>query len=414
MHCHKKNHWLLFGILALIFSSIPNLGAALGFGDIKLYSYLNEPLDAEIELVGADDMDPSLLVASLASAEDFKRADMLRPYYLTQLRFHAKREKKRLFIKVTTDEATNQPFLEFLVGLAGPEGRLVKGYTLLLDPAPVGSAAVRDVEKPVPSRAHSQTIDKHAVIRMHESLANQKTDDKLANNLSRPMRLAQSDSKQELYSDAQDVERSHQADTQNLAVQPLEQLFELTDRQEVALAPISKAKPVTIDDASVANDTNAATTHALASAKASPAVSPEVTTLPLTETIASTSVTPISSAPEALDKHFKKSGETRLLLVSGFALLLVVTVTVWILRRAANRGLNRSFIQQSVAPNEEYFTYKDEMMIKLSLARRYIDIQDMDNATEVLEEILKHDNKSAQEAAHIMLAEIKLRSEVHQ
>lgn len=125
---------ILFSLLTL--SIFPTVAFSLGFGEIKLFSYLNQPLDAEIDLLGAENFDPERLMVTLASAQEFKRAGLERPFFLSQLRFEVQRSSTRTFIKISTKEPIKQPYLDFLIDLSWAGGRLVRGYTLLLDPAP--------------------------------------------------------------------------------------------------------------------------------------------------------------------------------------------------------------------------------------------------------------------------------------
>jgi FimV-like protein len=132
--------------LTVIFLSLfPKIVFSLGFGQIKLSSYLNEPLKAEIELLGTDEVDTSQLVVSLASADDFKKVQLARPFFLTQMKFKVLTENDKSRILVTTTEAIKQPSLEFLVVLSWTEGRLVRGYTLLFDPTPINPVTLSNL-----------------------------------------------------------------------------------------------------------------------------------------------------------------------------------------------------------------------------------------------------------------------------
>ncbi len=44
--------------------------SALGLGDLSLNSALNQPLDAEIKLLNASELDASQVIVKLATAED--------------------------------------------------------------------------------------------------------------------------------------------------------------------------------------------------------------------------------------------------------------------------------------------------------------------------------------------------------
>jgi FimV-like protein len=119
--------------LCLCLASLCN---AIGFGDLKVYSYLNEPLVAEISLTNFKDMDPGLLKVSLADAKDFVRAGIDRPYFLTYLVFEVLKYEDQLLIVARTTKPVQTPYLEFLVELSWPDGNLIKDYTVLLDPPP--------------------------------------------------------------------------------------------------------------------------------------------------------------------------------------------------------------------------------------------------------------------------------------
>lgn len=140
----------------LLLSLWSGASVGLGFGAIKLYSYLNEPLDAEIDLVGTDDINTSNLLITLAPAADFEKIHMARPYFLTKLRFEVVQQGDRTFISVQSDEPVKRAFVEFLVLLHWPEGRLVRSYTLLFDPAPIGKISRRMEDNPKSIASFSQ------------------------------------------------------------------------------------------------------------------------------------------------------------------------------------------------------------------------------------------------------------------
>jgi len=103
---------------------------ALGLGELELKSALNQPLQAEIELIDSGDLSDDEIKSALANAEDFERAGVERVFFLTKIRFRVEGNK----ITLTTREPVNEPFLNFLVELNWPSGRALREYTLLLDP----------------------------------------------------------------------------------------------------------------------------------------------------------------------------------------------------------------------------------------------------------------------------------------
>ena len=109
---------------------------ALGLGDIRLNSALNQPLRAEIELLAATPEDLKNLTVQLASAETFDRYDLDRPLFLSRLQFRlvtSGSEDGNLVI-ITSTEPVADPFITFLVEAVWSRGRLLREYTLLLDP----------------------------------------------------------------------------------------------------------------------------------------------------------------------------------------------------------------------------------------------------------------------------------------
>jgi FimV-like protein len=112
---------------------------AVGLGRIKVYSYLNEPLDAEIELLAASSVVDSVLI-SVASADEFERANVPRIPLLDKLMFQIIRDEDKIFIHATSKTWITEPYLDFLLNLSWgqgiAEGRLIRRYTILLDPIP--------------------------------------------------------------------------------------------------------------------------------------------------------------------------------------------------------------------------------------------------------------------------------------
>lgn len=107
---------------------------ALGFGNIKLSSALNQTLNAEIELLSATAEDIKDLKVSLASREAFLRSGVDRTALLTKIKFTIEQRKGKYFIKLSTDETVREPFLNFLLEMNWKNGRMLREYTVLLDP----------------------------------------------------------------------------------------------------------------------------------------------------------------------------------------------------------------------------------------------------------------------------------------
>ncbi|MCH5554484.1 FimV/HubP family polar landmark protein [Pseudomonas syringae] len=123
------------GVLAVSLLTCSTLASALGLGEITLHSALNQPLDAEIQLLETGGLSNEDVVARLASPEAFAKAGMERVFFLNDLRFTPVLRGDRGVIRVVSSKPVTEPYLSFLVQLARPNGDLLHEYTLLLDPA---------------------------------------------------------------------------------------------------------------------------------------------------------------------------------------------------------------------------------------------------------------------------------------
>lgn len=133
------------------------LAGALGLGAIEIKSALNQPLDARIPLLPADEHELETLAVRLASAEAFQRAGIDRPFLLTRLKFDIVQGSDP-YVRISTDQPVKEPFLDFLVEADWARGRLVREFTLLLDPPVFGGAGlVAPRVVPAPSVSPTQT-----------------------------------------------------------------------------------------------------------------------------------------------------------------------------------------------------------------------------------------------------------------
>lgn len=113
----------------------PAAGYPLGLGEIRLHSALNQPLSAEIDLLSITAADMQTLNVALASQETFARLGLERAGALMLIDFSVERRADgSCYVKATSRKPIREPFLDFLVELNWRSGRLVREYTVLLDP----------------------------------------------------------------------------------------------------------------------------------------------------------------------------------------------------------------------------------------------------------------------------------------
>jgi pilus assembly protein FimV len=125
-------------LMASLLSSVclwPSWVWALGLGEIHLNSALNEPMNAEIDLIAAAPDELTALRASLASRESFTRYGIDKPPFLSTMTFKVGKAKDgRDVLLVRSTDAIPEPFVTFLVEVNWARGRLMREYTVLLDP----------------------------------------------------------------------------------------------------------------------------------------------------------------------------------------------------------------------------------------------------------------------------------------
>ncbi len=125
---------------------------ALGLGNIDLKSALNQPFDAQIEVVSATPDELQGLRVGLAEPEMFTKYGLDRPAFLQALDFRVVTDRSgRGVIRVTSQQSITEPFVTLLVEASWPRGRVLREFTVLLDPpvllpAPATPQAVQPAE----------------------------------------------------------------------------------------------------------------------------------------------------------------------------------------------------------------------------------------------------------------------------
>ncbi|MGE7960324.1 FimV/HubP family polar landmark protein [Pseudomonas sp. NPDC089530] len=125
-------------VLAMAAASALSSGMAqaLGLGELTLKSTLNQPLVAEIELLDVKDLTAAEVVPSLASPEEFAKAGVDRQGFLNDLSFTpVLNANGKSVLRVTSSQPLSEPMVKFLVQVMWPNGRLLRDYSVLLDPS---------------------------------------------------------------------------------------------------------------------------------------------------------------------------------------------------------------------------------------------------------------------------------------
>jgi pilus assembly protein FimV len=138
---HRKFTATRFALTSLTVAALGALAGnawALGLGRVSLQSALGEPLRAEIDVTSLTPEEAATLNLRVASSEAYRAAGVDYNPVLpgTQVAL-ARRADGRPYIRLTSERAALEPFVDIILEMTWASGRLVREYTLLLDPPKV-------------------------------------------------------------------------------------------------------------------------------------------------------------------------------------------------------------------------------------------------------------------------------------
>jgi len=143
----------------LVLSALAALGApvfdarALGVGRLNVQSALGEGLRAEIDLISLSAEESASLSVRIASPEAYRQAGVDYSAVLAATRaVVVQGADGRASLRLSSDRAVQEPFIELILELNWTSGRLVREFTLLFDP-PGARGAVQAPVAPVISAA---------------------------------------------------------------------------------------------------------------------------------------------------------------------------------------------------------------------------------------------------------------------
>jgi pilus assembly protein FimV len=116
---------------------------ALGLGEAETRSALNQPLAVEIPVLSATSAEVAGLSVGLASPETFERYGLPLPSGLGDIDFIVTPSAGGGVIRITSARAVVEPFVTLLLDVRWSQGRLLREYTVLLDPPAFASGTVQ-------------------------------------------------------------------------------------------------------------------------------------------------------------------------------------------------------------------------------------------------------------------------------
>ena len=135
-------------VFSLVLAVLPMAAQALGLGEIKLNSALNDRFSADIPVIGATSDELDSLDVKLAGLAQFAQAGLDHPEVLNQLQFVVVRNPDgSAYIHITSSQPVSEPFLDFLIDANWNNGEMIREYTALLNPPTFQTA---NAAKPAP------------------------------------------------------------------------------------------------------------------------------------------------------------------------------------------------------------------------------------------------------------------------
>ena len=152
----QRKHLIASLIFSLLAGSATQHVWAAGLGRLTVLSGLGQPLRAEVDITSLNKEEEASLSVRLASAEAFRNANIDASPVLSSVRFTIDNAPSgRKIVRITSSLPVSEPFLDLLLELNWNTGKLVREYTVLLDPP---GTKLPPVETSVPSVAISPSI----------------------------------------------------------------------------------------------------------------------------------------------------------------------------------------------------------------------------------------------------------------
>lgn len=159
-----KARWTLNAVAAAaltISACLPLDAWALGLGRLSVQSALGEPLRAEVEVSAITPEEAASLQARVAAPDAFRAAGVdFNPALSGATVTLQRRPGGQPYLRITSDRAVQEPFVDVILQIHWSSGRLVREFTMLFDPPgqrnlaaapPQAPAAIAPAPVPAPA-----------------------------------------------------------------------------------------------------------------------------------------------------------------------------------------------------------------------------------------------------------------------
>lgn len=162
----KSHQWQLTAVAAAALMGLWGTQAdALSLGRVNVQSSLGEPLKAEIEILDINAEEAATLNARVAPPDAFKAAGLDYNAAMSSLQATLQRRSNgRAYLKISSDRAINEPFVDMILEASWNTGRIVRDYTMLFDPPNLRNSAATAIA-PAQAQPPMRTLTPSAPVR---------------------------------------------------------------------------------------------------------------------------------------------------------------------------------------------------------------------------------------------------------
>ncbi|MDR7294907.1 pilus assembly protein FimV [Pelomonas aquatica] len=155
----NRHHLALAAALLAASASVQ----ALGLGKLNVQSALGETMRAEIDVTSLTAEEAATLKVRVAPAESYRASGVEYNPVLTSTQVQVARQNGRTVLRVSSDRAIQEPFVDVILELTWSSGRLVREYTLLFDPPSLPKPAPVITAPPAVAAAPATSASSEAV-----------------------------------------------------------------------------------------------------------------------------------------------------------------------------------------------------------------------------------------------------------
>lgn len=184
--------------IALCMALVPISVFAAGLGKLNVMSSLGEPLKADIELIAVTPEDLKSITAGIASQEAYTTQGIEKPASHNSIKVSiSKNAAGAPILKLNSSQVISEPFLDMLIQVDWASGRLLREYTVLLDPpgytggadssAQTALAPIISTKRQNPQRNLASASDSEASLNANNTPIRAQSNNKKSNKRIKPM-----------------------------------------------------------------------------------------------------------------------------------------------------------------------------------------------------------------------------------